>query len=1834
MFSPRSAPSFALIVVVASGLGCPAPEPPPLQGVQVGTLVGEVFIEDPDRQSIGDAVVTVLGSPASAVSVANKQFVLESVALGTRTVSIVHEALGRATVFDVEIKSPFQTVTLDAGDTTLKRAAAINGTVLGVSRENLPQVFLVGGTSQQVANVGDDGTFALANLPAARVQIGFAAVDRGLVVQELDLVEGETTSLSPVTLEASSVGDLRITGRVRLAGETEHTGISVILNGGSQVVAADDDGVYVFSDLSPGLFTIEARRPGFRSVLMPTVALSADGSVDGIFDAFLAPGQDDASIGGGGDGGEEGSAFQVFIDNPRVGDRIFASDELVLGARLEGSGADAVANSELSWDFRAAGGGGALTSLGTGRVVVVDTGAVPGLLGEIELVLSGVHAGLTDVATATVFVDPLIVTPTFNARVDLALGSSAIALPSISVGVDGVITLPMTETQPVALTATVLDGRGVDVSGGLEWASDTGFFFTGPESALSVLPVGTHTFAVRFSDGQDLIDAASVVVVVAPLEFALTIEAPLDVAANPAPRGDVLNNPPYFDDTGVPLLALVDHPFQLVFPVTAATWRDGDGDVIATGPLVRQLDGSFRFTGRARDLSPGAHLLSLELSDVQGNATSSTTLITVQEVVFDAVFALPLIDADVEEGDAVVVDVDVEHSLLGNGLLRSDLHVSYTSSLVGLLRNAGGASVFGVDETPALVGMGIGRHTLTARVTDGRGVAAATRDVVVRRPGVNINILEPADDSALSPGLPVRFTATAVEDDANDDATFRWLIDGEEIDATFGDYGTDAANPTRLTIDLGAFAADVGIFADPRLAPGPHLLSFCATLEGLDSCQSVDLEVPPLGFELCPSVSPRSITAGQTEVWEEVRRLNCDVTVNGGTLIIAPGARIVIDDLGSGLRFLAMGPAGGSIHIGDIGSNRPAIIESNTRVGASWFGLQLQVTGTTAASVVIENAILRDADRAIRPAFGGVFESEQQQLSLHKVSFEKVGSAWENLCPDLVDDVTIDNADFSSATAVIFEGAFPRCFAAPRTYTGLHLNNVTRGIVLTRAGTVTVENSTFHTFDSSIEPSVFVSTSEDASARLFVQDSVFDDCGDTFNPVIEVSGCVGLTARRNTFTNNRTAVADDPDECRFFDSDESRLLLVHNRFEGNDVAVDLRNGISRAELHLNAFVDNAIDLRADGILIGATYGVDVDARGNFFDRGTLFLRGIGAGRTLNLAGIVDFFDVPASDRVVRTTPTLINVAQAGPTATTRTALVGPDQQARLTPGMCVAPEVFALDGAVSFVDDGAAALAPGECAVFTIGASGDADGLDLTPVSVDDNGCIDVDFAPGEHAISVHCAHAAGVDVHDARFLVDATRFSGPLLGAPEVHWSGEVVLDGDVTVPAGTTLVIEPGTTVRLATTDRLAGQIFHNHGDNPDGTDNSCTGCFSDNVVNGSFGERALVDIFVDGDLVAEGTALAPIVFLPEDAVVAPSKWGGIRLALGSSASLSHVDIGGADIALHGEFAPIDPFSEPVVDVSDSVVRETRVGLRGPCPVTFSGNVMNRVIEPMGDLFCSTGLVIADSDFVDVGNPSAVDLSPLFSFGSYSSGGSDGGSIVFSGVTLSRLGGTNEQAFVTTLSQARIATIAIRDSDIENINALVHLNGDRLGLFVAAVVERTTVTNFDRLVQDNGFGTIDRADIDQCRFTRGNELFATDDSDMVRDIEMTRTAISNVVTPFKDTRLDGNSTFRLVVTDNSFDTATDIFQVAPLNITTDRAVDARRNNFTNVSGRIVDVNSTDADSQISIDVSGSFFGTTDSVAIEAALDDPQLDLGADFKGRCHYAPFSTTALNQDLLP
>jgi parallel beta-helix repeat protein len=105
--------------------------------------------------------------------------------------------------------------------------------------------------------------------------------------------------------------------------------------------------------------------------------------------------------------------------------------------------------------------------------------------------------------------------------------------------------------------------------------------------------------------------------------------------------------------------------------------------------------------------------------------------------------------------------------------------------------------------------------------------------------------------------------------------------------------------------------------------------------------------------------------------------------------------------------------------------------------------------------------------------------------------------------------------------------------------------------------------------------------------------------------------------------------------------------------------------------------------------------------------------------------------------------------------------------------------------------------------------------------------------------------------------------------------WSGEVLIDGILTVAPGSTLEIRPGTIIRFT--------FFDSNGD--------------------GLGEH---EIFIQGVLRARGSAAAPIRFTSAESSPRPGAWGAINLMASEAASeLSFCIIEYAYRGFHGHFA-----------------------------------------------------------------------------------------------------------------------------------------------------------------------------------------------------------------------------------------------------------------------------------------------------------------------------------------
>lgn len=151
---------------------------------------------------------------------------------------------------------------------------------------------------------------------------------------------------------------------------------------------------------------------------------------------------------------------------------------------------------------------------------------------------------------------------------------------------------------------------------------------------------------------------------------------------------------------------------------------------------------------------------------------------------------------------------------------------------------------------------------------------------------------------------------------------------------------------------------------------------------------------------------------------------------------------------------------------------------------------------------------------------------------------------------------------------------------------------------------------------------------------------------------------------------------------------------------------------------------------------------------------------------------------------------------------------------------------------------------------------------------------------------------------------------------------SGEILLTGDLLILPGRTLTLQPGTTVRVrkAESTKIDPEYI-----------------------------SSFTEILVRGNLLAEGTADAPISFLPE---IVPSTgeivWAGITLDHSPASSLRHVRIEGAEQGI------LSISSSP--QLADNTIYNCRYGLvvQGP---GSAGIYNNQIKAGEGGLFVLAG-------------------------------------------------------------------------------------------------------------------------------------------------------------------------------------------------------------------------------------------------------------------------------------
>lgn len=1773
-----SASSFERRVVVLPLLmltACSAEEPPPLSAPEVGLIVGQAYIADPEPRSVGGAVVEVYGTSARAVTEAGKQFVLDAVPVGTHTLSIQHPDTERAARLEVEIAAANQMVELAQDKTTLKKAATAKGQLDVAGGEPAgASVYLVGGNAAQLTLAGSDGSYVLKNLPVGPAQIGFSKPGAETKVQSVTLQEGENT-LDAVTLGGSEQANLTLEGEVKLGGATNHAGVAVVLDGGEQVTTTNAAGNFTFAALAPGVYSIRAEKSGYQSVELPQVALDASGS-KGLVPMFMAEGGDLGAASAAGDD------IELDVESPAPGETLVGSVSTLLAADVSAPPEVVVPTDAFSWSYRRWDGNQPPTEppqfLGTGRSLVtqLDAGAQGGL---VDITVELAFNGITVSDTVTHALEPLQPSPSIVAE---AGGAGQFALPEVSYerdaqGVLQGVELDIVAGQPVALTPT---NATTSELGEVSWSSDSGYAFEGTAD-LSSLPEGLHVFSVAVG-GQP--SGIEVRVQVSPFAWEPSVEKPVLEPAQP-----------YFVETGLPLEVSVNHPFQTGFAAEAIRWSE-----TAYGPI-----GVGRAT-RTYALPAGTGVVQVSLTDALGNRAVASGEYVLQAVEFTAELISPAPGTSKLAGDSVDFAVSYAHSLVPDSIPEADLRVRYISSIQGLLSDASGRSEFGVNETATIGDLVVGNHTMTARISDGAAFAEAKRALEIRGPGVAGTLRSPGDGAVFFPGDSVLLDARITADSSVGTLRYSWFLDGQELDASWGGYGSDATDPARQSIDLGPYQPSTPPFDDPRWGAGEHIIELFARLPGVDSayperhcvsvpgeavCLRARIELAPQAPDLCATTNQGTTISGNV-VWDGIKRLNCNVRIEGGSVEILSGARIIAasDATNAGITLVE-----GALSIGQAGTAQDVVLEAQ---GASpgrnaWRGIELAPSYNTGPAVLtIDNARVRHAEHLAEAS--SRWNDVQHSAEIRDVVVEAGAAGLYNFCPNVLQNVTFRNLD----SPALREGSGGYQCDRARTYSGLTVEDAPAGLQLARlGGHVQVEDSTFRRIaDDAI---AFTSFSE--RADLTVRRSVFDTIGSSQTDAAIGLGdrtCPKLRLERSTVRASKRGISYGV--CDGAPRPGRRLEIYGNIFENNEAAiVDRSLSTMPADVHLNTFMNNAINVD-----LQSNYGGDVAAQGNYFgpqnapDTTAGAALALPAGRLANVPGIEDYFDNNSNERLVRFSNPLTSAA-ASPEANPVTFIREPRRTRSYNPNRCL-PLVASAPLGHSTLDD---------CTWWLDGNPGD--GQQLT---ADVDGCADVSglsIEDGVHSLALECprldtgGNVVATEVHRTEFLVDNGAFGGRQR-RPSETWSDEVVLHSDVVVPEGHTLTIEAGTKVRFREQD---ARFFERYPADD----------LAYNSVNGEFGDRRKIDIYVDGLLQASGGSEAPVVFEPASGAAQAARWGSILVGVNATADIAHAEVRGATHALHGHYDPDAPGSAPTMDVSETLFEYVSGSFRGVCPVNYSRNTVRKSGSVSRWAHCPSSFVVDSCVFEQIGgtdpstNNSSAGLLWLKSYSSNTQG------VEVRVVNTEFIRGGQNKGLGVKVDGAAFSRLRIEDSRFANFYHVAQLRNTNVpGLLE---LQNSVVSDFEILLE----GPMDLAAINVSdSVLRDGASIVDQQITVAPEMTFTGNLVRDVAVPFTDIQL-GPEISDFVVNDNQFENAVTVFELGVYRWA-DGATgfNFARNNYVGTSNLVLDLNEDwlqgcpvdpyctqvdDPDSDppiVQIDMSNSYFG--DAVSSE---DDLKVMLG-----------------------
>ena len=332
--------------------------------------------------------------------------------------------------------------------------------------------------------------------------------------------------------------------------------------------------------------------------------------------------------------------------------------------------------------------------------------------------------------------------------------------PAVTITAPADASSSATEGADLTLNCIVVDEDG-DLSDALTWTSSLdGALGTGDGLTTSALSLGTHTITAAVSDSRGLPGSDQITVTVnANVTPTVSITAPADGTT---------------EDTGS----------AVTFSGSASDPEDGD--LTTSLAWSSDLDGALG-TGASvttSALSVGTHTITGSVTDSLGAAGSSTITLTVNGSPAVAITA-PADGSSSTETTPVTFTGTASDE---DGDLAASL--AWTSSLDGALGT--GASV----TTSAL---SIGTHTITAAVSDSRGLPGSAQITVTVNANVTptVSITAPADGTTEDTGTAVTFSGSASDPEDGDLTTS--LVWSSDLDGALG----TGASVTTSALSVG-----------------------------------------------------------------------------------------------------------------------------------------------------------------------------------------------------------------------------------------------------------------------------------------------------------------------------------------------------------------------------------------------------------------------------------------------------------------------------------------------------------------------------------------------------------------------------------------------------------------------------------------------------------------------------------------------------------------------------------------------------------------------------------------------------------------------------------------------------------------------------------------------------------------------------------------------------------------------------------------------------------------------------------------------------------------------